>query len=477
MWEIVPTLTVAETYTDNISLTPDAAKQTDWVTQVIPSVSVVATGARLRFNATYSPEITYYARGQKDNQVYQRLNATGTAELAKQLLFVDAGAKVDQYNVSLQGPITDSNVYTTGNRSTVKTLFASPYLKHDFGDNLSAEARYTYSVVDSDDTSGLSDSVANRVDLLLASGPAYKVFTWDLSYSRENTDYSDRLFDNGFEVSSASARRLITPTLGLLASVGYEDYFSTIGRASEGLLWSAGFDWAPTPRTRLVATAGERFYDNTYFLDFNHRTRLTTWGAGYSETITTTRNEFFIPAISSTSTYVDTLFTSRFPDPVARQKAVEEFIARTGLPPSLNAPINVFVNTRFLQKRSNASAGIVGVRNVLIANVFEQTVEGLAGNQVLPDAPNASIQTGAGILWNWRMTAQNAWNLGAAYSRNETPNTGEIGYLTFVTMGINRQFQPRLSGSLHYRFQQNDSNFGVNDYTENAVLATLQMGF
>jgi len=75
------------------------------------------------------------------------------------------------------------------------------------------------------------------------------------------------------------------------------------------------------------------------------------------------------------------------------------------------------------------------------------------------------------------MTAQNAWNLAAAYRRNESPNTGEIAYLTNVTMGLTRQFQPRLSGSLNYRRQQNDSNFSGSDYTENAVFASLQMRF
>ena len=90
-----------------MSLTPDAVKQSDWVTQVTPGISIAATGARLRFNATYAPEVIYYARGQEDNQIFQRLNAIGTAELAKQLLFVDAGANVDQYNVSLQGPSHD----------------------------------------------------------------------------------------------------------------------------------------------------------------------------------------------------------------------------------------------------------------------------------------------------------------------------------------------------------------------------------
>jgi len=475
-WDIVPSLSVGETYTDNLSLTPDASKRSDWVTQVTPGISIAATGARLRFNASYAPEVTYYARGQKDDQVYQRLNATGNAELAKQLLFVDAGASVDQYNVSLQGPLTTSNVNTTGNRTTVGTVFASPYLRHNVGSDVQAEARFTYSVVNSDDQSSLLNSVADRINLQLASGPAYKLLTWGLAYRKENIDYESGQ-DTDIEVITLNARRLITPTVGLLAQGGYEYYKSGVIAPTEGPSWSAGLDWAPTPRTRFAATAGQRFFGDAYTFDFRHSTRLTTWSAGYNQNVTTTRSEFLIPATTSTAGYLDTLFSSRFPDPVARQKAVDEFIARTGLPPSLSAPINVFSTQLFLEKRWNASAGILGARNVLIANVFGLTSDGLAGDLVLPTAPNTSIQTGTSLLWNWRMTARNAWNLAGSYSRNESPNTGQIDNLTYVGMGLTRQFQPRLSGSLNYRRQQNDSNFSASDYTENAVLATLQMRF
>ena len=475
-WEIVPTLSLVETYTDNVSLTPDAAKQSDWVTQVIPGISIAATGARLRFNVAYAPEVTYYAREEANNKTYQRLNATGNAELAKQLLFVDAGASVAQYNVSLQGPLTTSNVNTTGNRTTATTVFVSPYLIHDFGSAVRAEARFTYSVANSDDTAALSNSVADRINLRLASVPGYKLLAWDLAYRKETIDYETG-GDTDIEVITMNARRLITPTVGLLAQGGYEYYKSGIIAPTEGPSWSVGLDWAPSPRTRLAATAGQRFFGNAYSFDFRHRTRLTTWSAGYSQNVTTTRSEFFIPSTTSTAGYLDTLFSTRFPDPVDRQKAVEEFIARTGLPPSLSAPINVFATQLFLVKTWNASAGILGVRHVLIANVFGLTSEGLAGDLVLPTAPNTSIQTGTSLVWNWRMTARNAWNLDASYRRNESPSTGEISYLTHVTMGLSRQFQPRLSGSLSYRFQQNDSNFSGSDYTENAVLATLRLGF
>lgn len=187
-WDIVPTLSVGETYTDNLALTPDASKQADWVTQVTPGISIAATGARLKLNATYAPQVNYYARGQQDNQIYQQLNAIGNAELAKQLLFVDAGANVAQQNVSLLGPLTNSNVNTTGNRATVGTYFVSPYLRRDFGSDVQAEARFAYSVANSDDQSSLSDSVGNLINLRLGSGPAYKLLAWDVDYFRSNVD-------------------------------------------------------------------------------------------------------------------------------------------------------------------------------------------------------------------------------------------------------------------------------------------------
>jgi uncharacterized protein (PEP-CTERM system associated) len=476
-WDIVPTLAVVETYTDNVSLTSDAFKQSDWVTQAIPGISVAATGARLRFNANYNPEFTYYGRETQENQVFHRGNAVGVAEIAKQLLFIDAGAAVNQYDISPQGPVTTSNINSTGNRATVENYFASPYLRR-IGANLQAEARFTYSVVRSDDQPELLNSVADRIDLRLASGPAHRSFTWGLAYQKENIRYDETQQDTDIEVSSATARALITYTLALTGQVGY-DYYKrgVLVPASEGWAWSAGFDWTPSPRTRFAAAGGERFYGDYYSLDFRHRTRLTTWSAGYSQSVTTTRSEFFIPATTSTAGYLDTLFSSRFPDPVERQKVVDEFIARTGLPPSLDSPINFFTTQLFLAKRWQASTGLLGVRNVLIANVFQETREGLAGDLVLPNAPNAAKQTGTSLAWNLRMTVRNSLNARGAYIHIETPLTGESERVTYVGVNITRQFQPKLTGALGYRRQQNDSNFVGSSYTENAGFATLQMRF
>ncbi len=482
-WDIVPTVSVGETYTDNVLLAPDVFKQSDWVTQVTPGISIAATGPQLRFKATYDPEFIYSARGEIGNHVFQHGKAVGNAELSNEVLFLDFGANVNQVDVSLQGPLTTSNVNNTGNRATVETFFVSPYLRHDFGSDVQAEARFTNDVVNSDASSTSLNSVADRINLGLKSGPAYRLLTWNLDYASETIIYGSGQ-DTSIDVAIASARRLITANVGLLTRVGYEHYNTSgviVPSSTEGPIWSAGFDWTPTPRTRLSATAGQQLHRDAYSFDFTHRTRLTTWSAGHIQNVTTTRSKFFEPTTTTTEGYLDTLFLAQFPDdPVARQKAVDDYIARTGLPSGLSAPINFFSSELFLVKRWQASVGILGVRNVLIANVFQEVSEALVGNTVQAGAgdfvtSNTIKQTGASLLWNWRLTAQNAWNLGVAYSRNELPEIGRIDNLTYVGMGLTRQFQPRLSGSLNYRRQHNDSNQNAFSYTENAVFATLRL--
>ena len=363
--------------------------------------------------------------------------------------------------------------------------FVSPYLRHDFGSDVQAEARYTYSVVNSDDTVGDSRTAWRTASICgwqAALRTSCSPGTLTIA-RRTSTTKVGRTPPPS--VILASARRLITPTVGLLAQVGYENY--EYQRASDlrqrGCRWSAGFDWAPSPRTHLAATAGERFFGNTYFLDFSHRTRLTTWSAGYSENVTTTRTEFFIPAADEhgrLSGHIVLVTIPRSGGPAEGGGGVHRPDGASAEPERSDQLLQS--TSCSSQKRWNASAGILGVRNVLIANVFKadpRRVGWQPGSAPETSPSNTIIQTGTSLLWNWRMTAQNAWNLGAAYSRNEYSRTsGEIDYLTYVAMGLTRQFQPRLSGSLSYRRQQNDSNFsavrlhgkcGVRD-TSNEVL-------
>jgi len=484
-WLVVPTLSASETFTDNVRLAPSGSERSDWVTQVTPGVAVTATGPRLRLNASYSPQFLYRLNeGTKD--VFQQLNASGTAELAQQLLFVDASASIFQTNVSLFGPQADSNVNNTGNRTNVRTFVISPYLRHAFGTSAQGEARFTYNTVNTDASTSLTNSHSTAANLSLASGPSFKLYTWNLAYSKQYIYYSsDQAIQSptaSIETVSAYGRRLLTPQLAVVSTVGYEDndYGFAGVSAPKGTFWTAGLQWNPTPRTNLTATTGRRYFGANRALDFSHRTRLTLWSLTYSENVTSTRSQFLIPGSVSTAGYLDTLFLSSFPDPVERQTAVQTFIAQNGLPASLTVPLNFLTNQFFLVKAWRGSFGILGIQNSIIANVFTQTTSSTAVGQIGTgdfSQNDSTKQTGGGLVWTTRISAQTSSNVNVSYSRNEAAGIAREDNLKNINLSLTHQFQPRLSGSLSYRWLQNNSNQAGAGYKENAVVATANMRF
>ena len=318
----------------------------------------------------------------------------------------------------------------------------------------------------------------------LENGPRYKIFTWNGTYFGERIKYENQQTIET-QAGGLNVRQLLTPVFGLLASGGYEYYDSRtldIGDVFKGPSWSIGFDWNPSVNTHLAASGGERFFGNTGSFEFSHRTRLTTWGASYSEDVTTTRTEFFVPVTTDTRAYLEQLYTPQYPDPATREKEVQEFINRTGLPPNLTTSVNFFTTQLYLLKRGQGSAGFLGANNAVIATVFKETREQLQGQPTVPGSgdfatSNNIDQNGASLVWTLRLSARNAWTLSSAYHRNYFPQTGRLDKIVFVRMGIARRLWPNMVGSINYRRQMDDSNEDQYDYTENAVYATLHLGF
>ena len=480
-WVVTPSLRLAETYTDNVFLSPNGLQQSDWVTQVTPGISVTANGPQLRLYATYTPEIFHYAETERDDKLFHRGNAVGTLQLTDRLLYLEAGARVDQYDTSLQGPITTSNVNVTGNRATTTTAYVSPYLLRDIGTAARAEARFNYSTWHSDQGQrALPDNTARRVYFRLVNGPAARLFTWDTVYWRESIEY-ETLQKTTSEQITASGQQRITGGVRLLGLLGYERYDTGIEVVADPR-WSAGFEWTPTPRTRLALTAGRRLDEPSYGLDFIHRTRLTTWNVTYAEDVTTSRGQFLVPATQSTAGTLDQMLIAHYPDPVARQKAVQEVVARTGLAPTLGAPINFFSTQLFLQKTWQASVGLQGARNTVVASAFWQERLDLAPSTVSPlddFAISQSIRTSGGTLaWNLRLSARNMSTIQFGRHRTEFVDTAQVDHFTYLRAGLSRQFQPRVSGALSYRRQARQSTQGAAaEYRENAGVASLLITF
>lgn len=482
-WEIEPGVSLEETYTDNIALAPPGLERSDWVTTLTPRIVVHGTGERAHVDLNYAPQLLYWSNEGR-TRTLQIYNAAGTIEFVKRMVFLDVRSSESQEIVSLFGPQPESNVNLTQNRTAVRTNSISPYVRQDFGGYAHADARVTYSTVESDADVGRSDSRATDVAVRLASGEAYKLLTWSVDYTKSHVDYKDPQFaDVDIQKITAGVKRLITPQLALLAIVGYDDvdYINTGGPVPRGFLWSAGAEWNPSPRTKLAAAAGRRYFGTTGFFDFNHRTRLTVWKLSYLQDISTSTSDFLLPATVDTAGYLNTLFKPTIPDPALRLAAVNEFIARNGLAPSFGSPVNFLSSVPFLVKRLQGSAGIQGISNTVLLSVFSEKREALAPNQ--PGGGDLAVtdttkQTGVDVAWTHALSPQTSATLSLGISRNEFADLNRTDNRKFARASVTRQFLPRVSGSLSYRRLVNSSSPDSGDgYRENAVVALLTARF
>lgn len=483
-WKITPSLDLKETYSDNIKLAPQGNEKSEFVTQINPGVSLTGTGPRLKVNARYGMQNLVYAEENSRNTTRHQLNAGANAELVDDLFFLDGKASISQQNISSFGPQTTDNVNITDNISETRTYSISPYLRQRFDGFASSELRYTHDSVETG-TGGLFASQSDRILFGLNSGTAFKTLGWGLKYNKQIIDNSSARTVE-METVSGNLGYLISPKLSLTATGGYEknNYLSIRGKP-EGSFWTAGFSWAPAERTSVIASAGRRFFGSTYSLTANHRTRKTAWSLGYSEDITTTRDQFLVPVTIDTASFLNQLWAASIPDPVMRQQIVDAFILDTGIPTSLSEPVNYFTNRFFLQKRLQASVALNGMKNTLVFSMFNMLREAQTSQEMdsaLLGTSNLALndntrQTGVNALWNWRISPLTSANMSAGYTRTSSPATDRKDDFKSIRLGLTRKFQPKLNGSLDFRHNRRDSNQSGSDYSENAITASLFMRF
>lgn len=477
-----PTLTLRETYSDNIRLAPTGNEQSSFVTEVMPGFAVNGLGRRSQFQATYQARGVTYSNDVGSSNLQNYLNARGTAQLVDDLLFIDGTANITNLSTSPYGPQALNSSYAINNRSEVRTYSISPYVRQRYGSVAQAEARYTHQGLSSD-TPGFSNYNTDLLNLFVNSGEAFRLVSWDVTASRRHSSYSSlSSVDNDY--LNGVLRYKLTDQFSLTGSAGYERYtYQSINDGPRGASWSVGFDWRPSSRTSLAATAGRRFFGNTYSLNGVHRSRYTTWNISYNEDITTTQQQLVDSGSISTTAFLDQVFSATIADATARAQAVEAFIRATNLPATLANPNAGLSNRFFLQKRLQGSVALnTGKSTVLVSvyNTLRRPQTSVSDNAGLFTASNQlfideSRQRGVSGLWNLRLTPSTSMNLNARYYRTTSLLSNRTDDNTLVTLGLSHQLSPKTTGTVELRRYQGSYSQTGTDFRENAISAYLTM--
>ena len=480
-WQIVPTLTVRGTYSDNIRLAPQGQEESDFVTDISPGLSISGNGPNVALKARYTFQHLNYASDSKGDSSFHKLDGSTQIHLIKDLLSIDGTAAINQQDIDLFGPstITSGNYTVNPNRTTVRTATLSPYLHHRLRGIAAGELRYTKTHV-STSSQALSSSDIDALSLSVTSDSSSRSLGWGLRHYASKTERSGTNSVDS-RTTTADVRYMITSRFALTASGGYEkfDYIAVPGADEpQGTFYSGGFSWRPTERTDLSWNVGKHFYGTTFGLQSSVRSRYTLWRVNYDESVTNTPAQLALSSTGSTADFLDQLFQSSIPDATLRQLAVERFIAANGLPASLTRTINYLTTQFYLQKALRASVAITGAKNSVVF-----TLSNTSRSPQSLDTTPAGItsgdtrQFGAAALWNWRFSGRTSANFSTDHIRKKRQSTNAEERMTMYRIGLAHQFQPKLSGVIELRHAETSSDTGFGNYQENAIAAFISMQF
>ena len=483
-WKFVPTIGLTETHTDNVRLVIDGKNEGANITQISPGFTISANGQRLKLQANYVLQSSYYSGVTSETKNNHLLRANANIAFVERLFFIDGNANITQQNLTPFGQVTDNNLNLSNNKVEVKTYNVAPYFRHNFDNKVTGELRYSYdSVVSSATTQSKSspNSTSDNVLFNLVSGSAFKTTNWGVNYNVQHIHF-DRQAPLETEMLALNFGYSVTPLFKATATAGHEkNTYVSIGEKPPGNFGTVGFAWTPSQRTNLVFNAGQRFFGKTFGLTFNQRARVSMWSLGYNEDVTTTRGQFLLPATSDTSAFLNQLWQTTIPDAATRQQRVDNFIRDSGLPAALAQPINTFTNQVFLQRSLQGSIGVTGVQNTIVFNLFNNIREPLSTGG-LDAVLNPSLlrkikQTGVNGLWNVQLSPRTNASVSAGYSKAETLETTLADNTRTLRASISRQLQQKIKASVELRRLQRVSTIAAGNYKENAITLYLYLGF
>jgi uncharacterized protein (PEP-CTERM system associated) len=479
-FRFTPSISIDETFTDNVHFDPRADAKSDFITQITPSLTVSEAGSRLKFSGYVLLPILVYARtGAGNDSVQPQVNLQGSAEVVEKLLFVDSAIYVQQQYVSpfAARPLT----FTTqnGNGFTTESYNVTPYFRGGSG-NYDYDVRdkniwtFTNGVVGSSPTSSYTNEIV---------GTASRKPTpigWTIDVDRSDVKFPD---EAALVTQLGRARALweVDPQVELSAGGGYEDNRYTLASYKDAI-YNVGFRWRPTERTLASGDWEHRFFGASYHFAFDHRTPLSVWNLRASrDTATYPQQLATLPPGSSISVLLNQLLLSSIPDPVARQSYIDQLIANGGLPLLTSGPINLFTQQVLLQENASASLGLLGARNNAFFSVFRLRSEPIAGTGVALEGALSSLsnntQTGGSLVWTHNLTSALALNTSADLLRTvaNAPFEGKTTQGS-LRLTLTAPLSANTSAYVGGRYQRLRSDI-TKDYDEAAVYVGMSHVF
>ncbi len=465
---LIPSLTIGETFNDNVNLAPKGQAQSDYITTVSPGLNLSAQGSRVNLNLNYNPQELIFARGTSANQIQQRLQGTGHAEIVPEMLFFDANASADQEFVSNTGPIGSTTLTTNNNLQTVYAETATPYILQHLGPYMDSETRYRFSSVSTSGTQVAPETINEGLQRF-TGGEFFGRLSWavtaDWTLIQNGTSLNDPLSgtDSKDELGRADFRYPIYEALSIIGGGGYEKITDPTVQEPSGLIWNGGFQYQPNPKIIYTLTYGRRFGQSDIELHSTHLvTPQLTVSTLYSKTIQTGQSQIAANLSQLTVGPNGTFINSQTGQP---------FVLNNATSGTASSAFGI-TSGSFLQTRAEADVAFTSGRNTYLATMYDSK-----------ETSNSSVISGEKILggsvsWTRQLWPDLTSNLGGAYNHDIFEDgTGRIDDYYSAFFGLAYNFARDASANLLISRSDTESNFASDSLENDIITVSLQKRF
>jgi hypothetical protein len=511
-WVITPGLSVTGTYLDNVTLAPPGEEEGDFVTELNPEISIQVQGRRTDFNLGYRMQNLFYAKNSEVNTTNHELTTDASAELLRDLFFVDFTASYNQVLITPEGRRGFNNLSITDDTTDVGTFSLSPYLIKRFGNTAFGELRYAYEKVDySGSNESSADTDINRIFANLSSSPFARnlggdpilsnqdgsvvsgashaggelnttqgvtspdqgqmgleqagnlstdrgnrlpgktpsnPFQWSATYQRDESDSTDQT-NTLFEEVALDLSYLINPRLAFLTTLGYEN--NDFERSSE-VDEPKGFFWS-------LGAAWNPLRRTTMEASVGER----SFGSTYSFALrhytrqTTVEIKYFEELTDSAGAALE------------NRAALDDESDSVGSQGFVEVPLPAISNEVFLRKRLTADVSRATAKSIFSVQLYNEERDfQVSGDQE---------QVYGGIAsWDWRPTVRTDARLLGQWEHLEESGGDDLNRWE-IGLRLTRQIRRDIDGAIEYRHLQQDALEAEDDYEQNSIAASVQVQF
>lgn len=294
VWDftLAPTMTISQTYSDNLRLQSSSRAAGGFVTELAPGLSVARESGRSKFNLNARLQYLYYEGIDISPRLYPQLQMTSKTELIDDSIFLDSSSTIGQGNAGAFGGFASSNIYqsSTVNSTTYRTFRLSPYWVIHLGGYAEGEARVGYSSFgnSSSNNSASANSIGNlgsdsfQESLYLHSGKSFDSsgVAWRLNANNQEQNYQQSTSSHTrFRAVNGEVSYRVFPDIGMFIQTGYYDnYYPNNYSTKNGVYVTPGLSWTPSPNFSLSVGYGL----NSYFANVAwHPSQRTSFQLGY----------------------------------------------------------------------------------------------------------------------------------------------------------------------------------------------------